>query len=166
MQGGDFAAAADRDAIAVELVHEIVRHRLAQVGAAMEQRHERAAAGEPDSGLAGRVASADHANPRGAAELRLRRAGRVEHAQPLVVGESLDGESPVPRAGREQHRARRDLVTFLQVHQVTAVARLQRDGAVRRRGARVELAGLSDCAAGQLRTGDPGRESEVVLDPP
>lgn len=45
MQRTDLAAVANGDAVAVELVHEVVGHRLAQVGAAVEQRHERAAAG-------------------------------------------------------------------------------------------------------------------------
>ena len=38
--------------------------------------------------------------------------------------------------------------------------------AVGGRGARVELARLCDGAAGQLGARDPGREAEVVLDPP
>ena len=59
VQRRDLAAVAHRDAVALELAHEVVGHRLAQVGAAMQQRHERAAASEPDGRLAGRVASAD-----------------------------------------------------------------------------------------------------------
>ena len=55
VEGGDLAAVADGDAVALELADEVVRHRLAQVGAAVEQGHERAAASEPDGGLAGRV---------------------------------------------------------------------------------------------------------------
>ena len=51
VQRGDLAAVAHRDAVALELADEVVRHRLAQVGAAMEQCHERAAASEPDGGL-------------------------------------------------------------------------------------------------------------------
>ena len=90
VQGGDLAAVAYGDAVALELADEVVRHRLAQVGAAMEQRHERAAAREPDRGLAGGVAAADHADARGAAELRLGRPGGVEDAQALVLGEAVD----------------------------------------------------------------------------
>ena len=44
VQLGDLAAVANRDAGALELANEVVGHRLAQVGAAVEQRHERAAA--------------------------------------------------------------------------------------------------------------------------
>ena len=60
MQLRNLAAAADSHAVALELVDEIVGHRLAQVGAAVQQRDERAAAREPDGGLAGRVASPKH----------------------------------------------------------------------------------------------------------
>ena len=53
VQGGDLAAIANRDAVALELPHEVVRHRLAQIDAAVKQRHKRTATGEPDGGLAG-----------------------------------------------------------------------------------------------------------------
>ena len=166
VQRGDLAAVAHGHAVALELANEVVGHRLAQVGAAVEQRHERAAAREPDRGLARRVPAADDGDARGAAELRLGRAGRVEHAEPLVLGQPLDGQAPVLRAGREQHRARGDLVTLLEPDEVASVARLERHRAVRRRRARVELARLGDRPARQLRAGDPRREPEVVLDPP
>ena len=53
----------------------------------------------------------------------------------------------------------------LQTHDVASVARLQRNRAVGRRQPRAELHGLGHRAAGQLDAADPGRESEVVLDP-
>ena len=81
MELGDLAAVADRDAVALELADEVVGHRLAQVGAAVQERDERAAAREPDGGLAGGVAAADDRDPGRAAELRLGRPGRVEDAQ-------------------------------------------------------------------------------------
>ena len=90
MQLHDLAAAAHRDAVAFELEHEVVGHRLAQVGAAVKQRHQRAAAAQPDRSLAGRVAAADDCNTRRAAELRLGRPRRVEDAEPLVLLEVGD----------------------------------------------------------------------------
>ena len=102
---GDLAAVAHRDAVALELADEVVGHRLAQVGAAVEQRHQRAAARQPDRGLPGGVPAADDADARGAADLRLGRPGGVEDADSLVVGEALDRQPPVLRAGREQHVA-------------------------------------------------------------
>ena len=63
VQLGDFAAVADGDAVALELVEQVVGHRLAQVGAAVQEGDEGAAAGEPDRGLRGRVAAADDADP-------------------------------------------------------------------------------------------------------
>ena len=50
------------DARLIELVDQIVRHRLAQVAAAVEERDERPAPREPDGGLTGRVASTDNAD--------------------------------------------------------------------------------------------------------
>jgi hypothetical protein len=44
LQRRDLAAVAHGDAVALELSHEVVRHRLAQVRAAVQQRHERAPA--------------------------------------------------------------------------------------------------------------------------
>src|SRR4029077_4504344 len=81
VEGGDLTAVADGDAVALEFADEIVGHRLVQVGAAVEQRHHRAAAGEPDGGLTGGVATADDRDAGGAALLRLGRAGCVEHAE-------------------------------------------------------------------------------------
>ena len=45
------------------------------------------------------------------------------------------------------------------------VPRFERDRAVRRRRPRAELPRLGDRAAGELGSGDAGREAEVVLDP-
>ena len=56
----DLAAVPDGDAVALELVDQIVRHRLAQVGSTVQQRDESATAGEPDGRLAGGVSAADH----------------------------------------------------------------------------------------------------------
>ena len=58
------AAVAHRDPVALELDDQVVGHRLAQVGAAVQERDQRAAAGQPDRGLRGRVAAADHADAR------------------------------------------------------------------------------------------------------
>ena len=107
VQGGDFAAVADRDAVALELLDQVVGHRLAEVGAAVQEGDEGAAAGQPDGGLRGRVAAADHADPLGAAELRLGRPGGVEDADPLVAVEVVDRQAAVFGAGGEQHRPRR-----------------------------------------------------------
>ena len=68
---GDLASVADGDAMALEVVDQVVGHRLAEVGAAVEQGVERAAAGQPDRGLAGGVAAADDRDARAGAELGL-----------------------------------------------------------------------------------------------
>ena len=96
----------------------------------MQEGDEGAAAREPDRGLRRRVAAADHADPLRAAELRLGRAGRVEDADPLVLLEVVDRQAPVFGAGREQDRARRDLVALLEPDEVAVGAGLERVGAV------------------------------------
>ena len=103
--------AANGDARPLEVVDQVVGHRLAQVGAAMEQRHERAAAGEPDRSLGGRVAAADDPDAGGAATLRLLRAGRVEDADALVRRRRrrrAAGGSRRPLRGRPRGRSPRD----------------------------------------------------------
>ena len=166
MQLGDFAAVADGDAVAVELLDQVVGHRLGEVGAAVQEGDEGAAAGQPDRRLGGRVAAADDADPLGAAELRLGRPGGVEDAEALVLVEVLDRQAPVFGPGREQHRLRRDLDVAVEPDPVAVLAGLERERPVGGRGAGAELARLGDRAAGQFGAADPGREAEVVLDPP
>ena len=126
---------------------------------------ERAPAREPHRGLGGGVATADHRNPRAGAELRLGGAGGVEDRHPFELRKAVDRQSPVLGARREQDGTRGDLPALLELHEVTAVPRFERQGAVRSRGASVELPCLGDRAAGQFRAADAGREPEVVLDP-
>ena len=87
-------------------------HGLAQVGAAVQQRGERAAAREPDGDLAGR-ASTNQGDTLGAAELRLGRPGGVEDAHALVSGEPLNRQAAVLRASRQRDCERGDLVVVL-----------------------------------------------------
>jgi hypothetical protein len=49
----DLAAVTNGDAVALELPHEVVRHRLAQVGAAVQKCDDRASTRQPDGGLTG-----------------------------------------------------------------------------------------------------------------
>ena len=132
----------------------------------MQEGHEGPAPRQPDRRLGGRVAAADHRDARGAAALGLGRPGRVEDADALVVLEALDREAAVLGAGRQHDRAGRDLVPVAGADDVAIGAGLERDGLVGSRGAAAELPGLGDGAAGELRPADPGREAEVVLDPP
>ena len=162
----DFAAVAHRHPVAVELSDQVARHRLAEVRPPVQERDQGAAAGEPDRRLRGRVAAADDPDALGAAEPRLGRAGGVEDADPLVVGQSLDRQAAVFGAGREQHRPRRDFVALLEVDDLAVAVGLEPFRPVGRRRPRPELARLRDRAAGQLVAADPGREPEVVLDPP
>ena len=56
---GDLASVSNGDAVPLELVDQVVGHRLAEIGAAVEEGDERAAAGEPHRSLAGGVAAPD-----------------------------------------------------------------------------------------------------------
>ena len=155
------------DAVALELEDEVVGHRLAQVGPAVQQRDERAAAREPDRRLRGRVAAADDpharrrrsAGPR-AARRRRRRSGPRSRRGRRPAGAGTRRRWPAPPPGPTTSCPSSSRSTW------RPVARLQRERPVRRRRARAELARLGDRAAGQLHAADPGREAEVVLDPP
>ena len=168
VETGDLAAVTDDDAGLLELAHEVVGHRLAEVAAAMQERHERASFRQPDGGLPGRVAAADHADARGSAHLRLRWPGRVERADPFVLVElRRAGGACTAHRSRAGLRTRRSPVTFLEPDAIAAVQPpLERLGAVRRRRPGVELASPRDGTARQLGAADPGRKAEVVLDPP
>jgi len=96
--------------------------------------------------------------------LRLGQTGGVEDADAFVLVEAGDGKPAVLGAGREHDGMRSDLVVALQAHDMAVGARLERDGALGRGGARVELACLRDGAARELRAADPGREAEVGRD--
>ena len=163
---GDLAPVANRDAVVLELVDEVVRHRLAKVGAAVEEGDERAASREPDRCLAGGVAAADDRDPCAGALPGLGRPGGVVDRQAFEFVQPVDREPPVLGARREQHRARCDLAVVLEPEDVPTVPRFEGEGAIRRRGARVELARLADGAARELAAADPRGKAEVVLDPP
>ena len=132
----------------------------------MEERHERAAVGEPDGRLGSRVAAADDADAGGAAPLRLLRARRVEDADPLVGVDVGDRQPAVVGARGENDGAGAHLVPVLESDEVAVGAGLEPDRAVRRGGAGAELARLRDRPGRQLGAADAGREAEVVLDPP
>src|SRR5450755_94630 len=161
----DLAAVTNRDAVALEVPHEVVRHCLVQVRAAVQKRDERASTREPHGGLAGRVSPAEDGDARSAAEHLLRRPGGVEDGQSFVVGEALDSQAPVLRASREQDRTGGDLVALGEPDEVPALPRFERDRAIGRCGTRSELPRLHDGSAGQLAPADPGGKAEVVLDP-
>ena len=130
----------------------------------MEEGDERAAAGEPDGGLAGRVAAADDRDARAGAELGLGGPGGVEDRQSLELRKAVDRWPPVLSTRREQDGTRCDLAVLLEADEVTSVPRFEGEGAVRRCRARVELPRLADCAARQLRAADTRWEAEIVLD--
>ena len=132
----------------------------------MEERHERAAAGEPDRRLGGRVPAADDTDPRGAAALGLLWPRGVEDADAFVRLDLRDRKPSVLGAGRENDGARPHLLAALEPDEVMLGAGLERDGAVRRGHAGAELPRLADGANRQLRAADARREAEVVLDPP
>ena len=121
--------------------------------------------GEPYGRLSGGVAAADYGDARAGAEVGFGRPGGVEDGQTLELGKAVDREAPVLSARCEQDGACGDLPVVLEADEMPAVPGLERERAVRRRGARVELARLRDCAACQFGAADSGGKAEVVLDP-
>src|SRR5438552_16692308 len=164
MERRNLASITNSDAVALELVDEVVGHRLGEAVATVEESNERAATGEPDSCLAGGVAAADDRNAVPGAELAFRRAGGIEHRRALELGQVVDREPPILGARREQHRSRGDLPVLLEPDEVPTVSRFERERAVGRGGSCIELARLGDGAAGELRSADSRREAEIVLD--
>src|SRR5262249_61426125 len=71
VQRCDLASVPNDDAVALELVDQVIGHRLAEVGAAGGKGDARAATGEPDGCLAGGVAPPDHPAAPSAPELAL-----------------------------------------------------------------------------------------------
>src|SRR5262249_32770341 len=99
VQRGDLAASSDEDAGALEVVDQVIRHCLAEVGPAVEERYECATAGEPDRRLGGRVPAADDTDPRGAAAPGLFWPCGVEDADAFVRFDLRDREPAVLGAG-------------------------------------------------------------------
>src|SRR5205807_8626174 len=150
---------------AVELLDQVGRHRLAQVGASVKQRDQGAAPREPHGRLAGRVASADDRDALRGTDLPLEWPGGVEDAETLVLLEPLYGKAPVFGARGEQHRSCGDFFSVFELDHVPLGARFQRFGAVGARDPRVELARLRRGAADEFGAADARGEAEVVLDP-
>ena len=165
VQLDDLAPAAHGDAGPVEVMDEVVRHRLAEVVAAVQQRHERASVRQPDRRLRGGVAAADDGDAGGAALLRLLRAGSVEDADALVGVGVGDGQPAVVGACGEDDGACAHLVSVLEPDEVAVGAWLEPDRAVGRGGAGAELPRLRDRPGRELGAADAGREAEIVLDP-
>ena len=92
--------------------------------------------------------------------------GRVVHALALEVVEAVDVESPVARAGGDDHGAPGDLGAVGQaddeVPGLLPQRRWPRTGLVR---CGAELLRLHERPLGEVAAGDAGREPEVVLDP-
>src|SRR5262249_1422326 len=152
--GSDLAAPADVDPGALEIAHEVVRHRFAEVGATVEERHDRPAAGEPDRRLGRRVPAADDPDASCGAATGLLRPRGVEDADSLVRLDPGNGEAAVLGAGCEDDGARPDLLAALETDGVVLDARLERDRTVRRGHPGAELPRLADSPDCQLRAAD------------
>ena len=111
-----------------------------------------------------RVAAADDGHRIAAAHQRLRLGGRVVDAHLLEVVRPRDGQPPVPRPGRDDHRRGRDSAPSASRTWTGCVPADGRGlGGHGEVGA--ELPGLDQRPLGQFGAGDAGREAEVVLDP-
>src|SRR6187551_840807 len=89
--------------VALDLVDEIARHRLAEITAADHQPALRGVAREKHRGLARRVPTADDDDGVVSAELSLGLGGGVVDAVALEFIEPRDIQAPVLRAGRHDH---------------------------------------------------------------
>ena len=90
-----------RSVVALDLVHQVARHRLAEVVAADQEPAARRVPGEEHRRLAGRVAAADDHDRIAGAELGLGLGGRVVDAAHLELVQPRHVEAPVLRTGRD-----------------------------------------------------------------
>ena len=142
VQFADFTPRANRHAAISELSDQVMGHRLAQVGAAVKERDERASARERNGSLAGRVSASHDADALCGAELFVLRAGGVEDAPPLVIAEPVYGQASVFGPRGDEHGAGRHVAAVVANNPVALRPRLQQDGTVWRGEARTELARL------------------------
>ena len=142
MQVGDFAAVAHGHPVALEIFDQVLRHRLAQVRAAVQKGHERAAASQPNGCLCCGVATPDHPHALAGAELTLERPGGVEDADALVAVKTVHRQAAIFSACGKQDGAGAHFDALLEPDDVPPGAGFEYPGAVWRGDPGVELARL------------------------
>ena len=148
----------------LDAVDEVLRHRLLEALAAIEDRHMRRA-GEMERGLPGGVRAADDEGFLTVEEGGVARRGRAvpDAASGEAVG--AHGIQPAIRDTRgEQHRVGGDGRTVGEPNDARASDDVDADSFLRGQELGAEAAGLCRRAAREVGSGEAGRETEVVLD--
>ncbi len=146
-----------------ELVDEVARHALLQVGAAVEDGHAPRVGREEDRRLAGRVARTDDLDVQAVGVRRLAACGAVEDPLARETVEPLDLELPPGDTAGEDDRPRLQDVAAVEVDLVRRGVDSRDRPCDDDLGA--EPARLLERPARQLVARHARREAEVVLDP-
>ncbi len=144
---------------------QVVGHRLLQRRPADQQRHRLGEARQVQGGLAGRVRAADDVDvlPRARRGLGQRRT--VVHPAPGQVVQPRRAQPPVGHPGSQDDGMRVDGGAVRERHPPRRAADLQAGHLPGGQHLGAELGGLPAGPVGQLRSGHPVREAQVVLDP-
>ena len=151
--------------MSLDLLDQVVGHRLLQRRPAHQDRHRLGAAGQVDGRLPGGVRAADDEDVLPRARGGLGQRGSVVHAAAGHVVQAGRAEPAVRHAGRQDDRVRVDGAAVGEPDAARGAVDLQADHVARGEHLGAELGGLPPGPVGQLRPGHPVREAKVVLDP-
>src|SRR4051794_12569745 len=148
----------------LDAICEVAGHVGTEVVFTDDHDHSRGVPGHEQRGLTGRVPTAHDRHRVARADLRLHRCGCVEHTRALELVESLDRQSPIVSASRNEHRLGHHLLAASELEQVVAVGPVESYCLGGHGDPRAELLCLEGGALGELGAGDPRGEAEGVLD--
>ena len=149
----------------VDLLDQVVRHRLLQRRAAHQDRHRLGLPGQVDGRLAGRVGPADDVDVLVGAAGRLGQRRAVVDPASGQLGQAGRGELPVGHPGGEDDGVRVDRGAVGEPDRPGRAVDLQADHLAGGQHLGAELGRLPPGPVGELRAGHPVGEAEVVLDP-
>ena len=144
--------------------HQILRHRLANVGPSIDHMDRLCGLGEENSALASRVPGADNGDFRATAKLRFHRGGSIIDAPSLIPFEIVNRQPAILGTCRHDNRLGLQLAPIGQPHAVDIALPVQRGGLDRRGNAHPELQRLNRGTFGEFAARHPRRESKIVLD--
>ena len=148
----------------VQLLDQVIRHRLDERLAPDEQGHRLSAAAEIGGGLAGRIRAADDVDIVLGAIGRLGQRRTVEHAPTGQLLGPLGIELTVRNAGRENHRVRADRIAVGESDRARWSIYLEPDDVAGGDELGAEFHRLPPRAISELRARYAVGKAEVVLD--
>ena len=152
VQGDDLGTGEQADCgVVFDAANEITRHRVCQAISADQHVHVFGGLREKHCGLPCRIAAADDDDLLGETQLRFHRRRAVVHAGAFELREVLERRFSVFRAGGDDHRARRDTGSAVNLHAVRLPVAGQPGGGFRDHDLRAELLRLRVGAARKVQ---------------